>query len=101
MKTLNGLNRKLNPPNLRTEQEAIPTYRDVLIDSLKFSRPKDGSESIKLNRLADKVFDSTETLQVEDADFLLLKEKTNANATGYLTWVHGQVMEKILEWERS
>jgi len=71
----------------------------LFVDSLKFSKAANGAESIRLNRLADKIFDAPDELDLEEAEFELLKAKVNENGAGYFAWAHGQAMEKIIESE--
>lgn len=99
MKHLKNLTKKTNPPNNRHDSAATPTFKDVFVDSLKFSKATNGAESIRLNRLANKIFDAADELDLEDAEFELLKNKVNENGGGYFAWAHGQAMEKILESE--
>lgn len=101
MKNLKNLNDKLKPPNGRTDPNSVPSFKDIFVDSLKFTKPKDGSESIKLNRLADKIFDGGDEFQLEDAEFDLMKQKVNDNGAGYFVWAHGQAMQYILDCEVS
>jgi len=99
LKSLKNLQTKIKPPNNRHDPNAVPTLSDIFVDSLKFVKLQDGSESIKLNRLADKIFDAKDDVQLEDAEFELLKIKVNENGAGYFAWAHGQAMEKIIQSE--
>lgn len=99
MKHLKDLTKKINPPNNRHDSAATPTFKDIFVDSLKFSKASNGSESIRLNRLGDKIFDAQDELDIEDSEFELLKIKVNENGGGYFAWAHGQAMEKIIQSE--
>lgn len=100
MKNLIGLDIKLNPPNDRENPANVPTFKEVIVDSLKYAPPKDGSDAIRLDRLANRIFDlSSENNSLEDADFFLMKDNVNKNHARYLSWALGQTMQKIQEWE--
>lgn len=96
-----GLTSALQPPNKRASSDPVPLVKDVLIDSLKFSKASTGKEAIILNRLADKLFDAQGDTAIEYADFLTLKEAVSRNPAGYFAWCHAQAMEKVLEWEQG
>lgn len=96
--TLKSIGEKLKAPNVRTEETAIPTFRDVVIDSLMYFKAKDGSTSIRMFRLAERLLHED---TVDEVEFQIIKEIVNQNPSGFFTWVHGQAMQKILEWERG
>jgi len=93
------LDDKLRPPNNRTDLANVPTLKDIFVDSLKFAKPVNGAESIKMNRLSEKIFDAIGEVQIEDAEFELLKIKVNENGPGYFVWAHAQAMESLIGFD--
>lgn len=112
MKTLKNLN---DPIDKRggNPNEIIPRIKDVLIDSLYYGKYQNGADSIKAFRLAEKLYMgngkdkeggmdlSVSTVELEDAEFELMKEVVNRNPANFFVWCHASVMLKILEWEKN
>lgn len=103
LKILKDLNKKINPPSDRIEEKDIPTYKDILIDSLsniRNSGPGSGYSNIKSWQLAEKIMKADE-VELDDADFELLTKIVESNPAVYFGWAHAQMMLKILDWEKS
>lgn len=101
MKHLKELDQKLNKPNTRSIDEEIPIVKDVILDSLMFTKTSKGADSIRFLILSEKILRSEGTLDLEDAEFETVKSVVDKNPAGYFSWAHGQVMLKMQEWERS
>jgi hypothetical protein len=101
MKTLAGLREKIRKPNDRTESDQLPTFLDVAVDSLTHMPAKSGIDSIKNIKLAEKLVDLPEPLQIEDAEFDRMADAVEKNPYGYLSWAHGHMTIKIQEWSRN
>lgn len=97
MKHLKNLRNKLIKP--LNEPGEAPTLADVLSDCLFYATPSEGTTSIKLIRMASKILDAGEEIQLEDAEFQMVKDGCNSNPRKYFAWVHGQVMERLIECE--
>lgn len=104
MKLLVGLRDKLRPPNSRTPDQDIPTFLDIAIDStqhMKVGEKSRGIDSIRLFKLALKLEQLKDPYSIENYEFEQIKESCEKNPAGYLAWAHGQMMLKILEWEKQ
>lgn len=75
----------------------IMTVGRVISNTLSISKPKNPqTDAIKQYKLALDIYNSKKSLDIEDADFELIKEVLNRNELQYTSLVLGQVF-KILE----
>lgn len=101
MKHLNALHDKLHPINERTEPHDIPTYLDIILDSLTHMPGRNARESIRFFKLALKLESLKEPFGIDSIEYEMMKEACTQNPKGYVAWAHGQMMLKILEWDRQ
>lgn len=100
MKIITGLHDKLKPPNTRTDLNSVPTYCDIIVDSLTQTKGNDSTDSIRLFKLALKIPDLIAPYAIEEYAFDRIYESCAANPAGYLSWAHGQMMIKLDEWKK-
>ena len=111
MKTISKLNDKLIPlfqdgelPEdvLERIRGTIPTLRQMLVRLAGGPKPKDGEESIWAFQVGMKLRSATDdSVDLEDADFNLLKNRAKDNAMGWNSWELGQIRLHLEECEKA
>ncbi len=104
MKTLTGLDQKPQLVEEPTDEKVIvliPTFRTMLKRIAGNCEPKPGSEeSIDLYQIGLKLAIEGD-VQLEDAEFKLLFEKSKTNPTKFSSHVLGQLLLKFKDAERE
>lgn len=102
MKTLKGLNepiKTIKMPNDPVDLH-IPTVRDVILTTVANNRSVTGPGTVRLTRMGLAFLVANETMELEDADFEILKEVFKS-ATPYTSFVTGQVNMILEEAEKE
>lgn len=79
---------------------AMPTYRKMFKAAVGMGMAKDGENAIDLMQLGLKLKVDGD-IQLEDAEFKLLKQRCSENPAQWLAHFHGQVMLKLREAEEA
>jgi hypothetical protein len=101
MKKLDGLKEpvKLIPQTGEDiSQLKIPTLRDVMSQTVATVRGISGEKSVRLMKVGLALMSTDDTLEMEDADFELLKEVVGLPGP-YTSFIMGQALAKIQEVE--
>jgi len=100
MKTLTGIHEKLNPPRDQEIFKGIEVS-DVLTDSLYYSFEQGPGSAIKQLRcleLAIKIGEHPlDRIELEEAEFELLRKKVEENPAKYLVWAVAPVLLRLKE----
>lgn len=104
MKTIRGLNQKLVPIDDQPSQELIdglPTLGNIMRMMICNSMAKDGEEAIEIYNIGNKIKKDTDILELEDAQFKIVKDKVFANKCNPAVFAafHAQVLLKVREAE--
>ena len=78
----------------------IPTYRKMFKAAVGMGLAKDGENAIDLVQLGLKLRVDGD-INLEDAEFKLLKERCSQNPAQWTAHFHGQVMMKLKEAEKE
>lgn len=105
MKKLIGVDEKLGYFTDEIDEksrEALPTYRKLFKAAVGMVKAKDGDQAIDLHQLGLKlcVANSDGCLEIEDAEFKLLKQVCGDNPVQWIASFHGQVMVRLKESEK-
>lgn len=79
----------------------IPTYRKMFKAAVGMGMAKDGENAIDLMQLGLKLKVDGADIELEDAEFKLLKERCSANPAQWVAHFHGQVMFKLKQSEEK
>jgi hypothetical protein len=82
------------------QKKQIPTFRQMFKAAVGLSLSKDGEQAIDLYQLGLKLKISESDINLEDAEFKLLKEKCGENPAKWIGHFHGQVMQKLKDSEK-
>ena len=103
MKTINRLAEK--PTHFREdispeELENLPTFRRLFLNQLGGSQGENGEEAIEMYQLGLKIRSATESVDLEDAQFKILKKVCEKNKIQWLSHFHAQVLLLLKESEK-
>jgi len=101
MKTLKGIKAKPEPLDPEQKLDGIPTYQTMMKYSVSMNLGKSAENSIECYQVGLKLKLDQDEIQLEDAEFKVLKEAVEANPMRYMAHFHGQLMLKIREWEKT
>lgn len=101
MKTIKGITEKLEVFSLKDESEYDKTsFQDVFRTIISLSLGKSGEQALEMFELGLKLKKNKETdLELEDAEFKLLKDYVHENKTQQPVFFHGQLLKKLKEAE--
>lgn len=104
MKRLLGLDRRLDHFDRSAPQHAkddLPPLRKMFLDVLGGSPADNGEQSILMYRLGIKIADApVDSLELEDAEFNLLKDKCLKNGLRWMAHYQAQVILRLQEAEK-
>lgn len=99
MKKIIGIKEKLshfNPDVGKEAEEHLPTFQQMFVSVLGGSPAENGEQAIAMYQFGAKIKDNAGTdMEVEDAEFKLLKEKCQKNALGWVAHYYAQVLIKL------
>jgi len=95
MKTLTGLNEKLQALNDEEKQENIPTFKRVYRILLGNSLATSGEDAIEMMQLGLKLRQDETSIKVEDAEFKLLKSVAERNEPRYVAHILAQILIRL------
>lgn len=73
----------------------LPTYRTMFIISCSAALGKNRNETIDLFDLAMKIKKAPVDLELEDAEFKLLKSECDQNVGQWVAFLHAQLLRKL------
>lgn len=74
MKTIKNLDQTIRLIGIKLENVAPPTLREVLLTEVSLVMDVRGPQAIQLTRIGLKIMDAGADVELEDADFALLRE---------------------------
>lgn len=103
MKTIKGIEEKLSlvedvAPGADVQ---LPSYRQMFKAAVGNSLGKDGDNSIDLYQLGLKLKVEGKSLDLEDAEFKLLKTACETNPAQWKAHFHAQVLIKLKDSEKT
>jgi hypothetical protein len=103
MKVIKGIAGKLELFSLKDEVELDKSsFKDVFRTIISLSLGKSADQSLEMLELGMKIKHNKEAdLELEDAEFKLLKEKVEANLTQQPAFFHAQLLKKLKESEND
>lgn len=101
MKKIKGLEDKLSPIEELPKgvDVKLPTYRAMFKAAVGNSLGKSGEESIDLYQVGMKLKIEGDSIDLEDAEFKLLREACEKNPAQWTAHYHAQVLMKLKEAE--
>lgn len=99
MKILKGLDEKVQ--SLDENNVDLQPFRDFYVAAVKFSIKKSGDEAVDLFEIALKLKHAQDSVELEDAQFKLVKTACNENPIGWPAIIHGQIFKKLQEAEKN
>jgi len=101
MKTIKGLR---NKPGLLEEEpginSTIPIFRLLFKNMIGKSLAKSGDDSIDRYQVGMKLMQDQDDIELEDAEFLLLKDAVETNQSQLAAHYHAQMMMKLKDAEK-
>lgn len=103
MKTIKGITEKLAVFSLRETQEVDSnSFQDVFRTIISLSIGKSAEQALEMFEIGLKLKNNKESnLELEDAEFKLLKEKVEANPNQQPAFFHAQLLLKLKEAEND
>lgn len=99
MKTIKGIDEKIKHFEEAPGSDNLPTFRKMFLLGVGSQKGANGEEAISLYSVGLKIRDAKDSVELEDADFNLLKKACNDNPAAWLSFYHGQVLLKLKEAE--
>ena len=82
------------------ENEILPTFRRLLLNQLGASPGENGEEAIEMYQIGLKIRSANESVELEDAEFKILKKVCEKNKIQWLSHFHAQVLLLLRESEK-
>ena len=103
MKKLRGLDDRPQPLEKDTSKEVreqIPKFRRLYKMAVGNAMGRDAENAIELYQVGLKLRIDSDTIELEDAEFKLLKEKVEGNDAKFASTIHAQMILRIREDEK-
>jgi len=97
MKKLTGLDKKLVPlfdEDLKANIDGMPTFRHCFKMALGQGQPKTADESRRAIRIIAKLRGEAD-VELHEEDLKLIVDRVAMNQPGFITSIHGQLLEKL------
>lgn len=104
MKTIKGLLSKPVPTEMQIEKgikEVRDTYRKMFKQAVEHTLGKSKENAIENYQLGLKLMQDQDEIQLEDAEFKLLKEACESNPLQWISHFQAQILIKLKESERK
>lgn len=98
MKKIVGLEEKVK--SFDEKDTLLQPFKEFFQAAVKFSVKKSGEEAVDLFEILLKLKSANGEVDLEDAQFKLLKACCNDNPVGWPSVVHGQLFKKLQESEK-
>ena len=98
MKKIVGLEEKVK--SFDEKDTLLQSYKEFFQAAVKFSVKKSGEEAVDLFEVNLKLKAANGEVDLEDAQFRLLKTCCNENPVGWPSVIHGQLYKKLQEAEK-
>jgi len=98
MKKIVGLEEKVK--SFDEKDALLQPFKEFFQAAVKFSVKKSGEEAVDLFEIALKLKSANDSVDLEDAQFKLLKACCNDNPVGWPSVIHGQLYKKLKESDK-
>ena len=98
MKKIVGLEEKVK--SFDEKDSVLQPFKEFFQAAVKFSVKKSGEEAVDLFEINLKLKQAKGEVELEDAQFKLLKTCCNENPIGWPSVIHGQLYKKLQESEK-
>ena len=100
MKTIKGIDATPEPFDELPAGVTMPSYRKLFKSAVAMGAAANAEEAIDLYQLGLKLKVEGETVDLEDAEFKLLKKVCEKNTACWIAHYHAQALLKIKESEK-
>ena len=98
MKKIVGLEEKVK--SFDEKDSVLQPFKEFFQAAVKFSVKKSGEEAVDLFEINLKLKAAKDEVELEDAQFKILKTCCNENPVGWPSVIHGQLYKKLQESEK-
>jgi hypothetical protein len=102
MKKLTGLDDKiLNLEDVEVDESQLPTFRFLIKLILNKQVAKDADESLDVNQILLKLRQVEPDIELENAEFKIIREKVGKNEAKLFQGPHGQVLAYLDKCDKA